>query len=66
MKMPNGQEAVIDVAKLRDYCLSRDHLGSPRTCTLNQTSTMVSSSTSPRSTNWCRGRKLRATGKNDS
>ncbi len=26
MKMPNGERAVIEVAKLRDYCWSRDHL----------------------------------------
>jgi hypothetical protein len=25
MKLPNGQEAFIDVAKLRDYCLNPDH-----------------------------------------
>ena len=26
MKLPNGDRAVIDIAKLRDYCLSPDHL----------------------------------------
>ena len=26
MKLPNGDSAVVDIAKLRDYCLSPDHL----------------------------------------
>jgi hypothetical protein len=26
MKLPNGWLAVVDIAKLRDYCLSFDHL----------------------------------------
>lgn len=26
MKLPNGDRAIVDVAKLRDYCLSVDHL----------------------------------------
>jgi hypothetical protein len=26
MKLPGGEEAVVDVAKLRDYCLSTDHV----------------------------------------
>ncbi len=25
MKLPNGGQAVVDIAKLRDYCLSPDH-----------------------------------------
>ena len=25
MKLPNGERAVVDIAKLRDYCLSLDH-----------------------------------------
>lgn len=25
MKLPNGDRAVVDIAKLRDYCLSADH-----------------------------------------
>ena len=25
MKLPNGQRAVVDVAKLRDYCLNQRH-----------------------------------------
>jgi hypothetical protein len=25
MKLPNGDRAVVDIAKLRDYCLSPDH-----------------------------------------
>lgn len=25
MKLPNGERAVVDIAKLRDYCLSPDH-----------------------------------------
>lgn len=25
MKLPNGHRALVDVAKLRDYCLSRTH-----------------------------------------
>ncbi|MDP2660291.1 MAG: hypothetical protein Q8R28_06150 [Dehalococcoidia bacterium] len=25
MKMPNGERAVVDVRKLRDYCLSAEH-----------------------------------------
>jgi hypothetical protein len=26
MKLPNGENAVVDSAKLRNYCLSEDHL----------------------------------------
>src|SRR5947209_1502483 len=26
MKLPNPDQAVVDIAKLRDYCLSEDHL----------------------------------------
>ena len=26
MKIPNADHAVVDIAKLRDYCLSEDHL----------------------------------------
>jgi hypothetical protein len=26
MKLPNGDQAVVDIAKLRDYCLNKDHL----------------------------------------
>src|SRR5437588_9199363 len=26
MKLPGGEQAVVDVAKLRDYCLSTDHI----------------------------------------
>lgn len=26
MKIPNGDRAVVDLAKLRDYCLNPDHL----------------------------------------
>ena len=26
MKLPNGERAVVDIVKLRDYCLSPDHL----------------------------------------
>jgi len=26
MKLPNGERAVVDIAKLRDYCLSPAHL----------------------------------------
>jgi hypothetical protein len=26
MKMPNGERAVVDIAKIRDYCLSPTHL----------------------------------------
>ncbi len=26
MKLPGGEQAVVDVAKLRDYCLSTDHV----------------------------------------
>jgi hypothetical protein len=25
MKMPGGERAVVDIAKLRDYCLNREH-----------------------------------------
>jgi hypothetical protein len=25
MKLPNGDRAVVDISKLRDYCLSADH-----------------------------------------
>lgn len=25
MKLPNGNKAVVEIAKLRDYCLSLDH-----------------------------------------
>src|SRR6266513_5078720 len=25
MKLPNGENAVVDIAKLRDYCLNPDH-----------------------------------------
>ncbi len=25
MKLPNGENAVVDIAKLRDYCLNADH-----------------------------------------
>ncbi|SRR5260370_31487888 len=25
MKLPNGEHAVVDIAKLRDYCLNPDH-----------------------------------------
>jgi hypothetical protein len=25
MKLPNGDAAIVDIAKLRDYCLSPDH-----------------------------------------
>jgi hypothetical protein len=25
MKLPNGERAVVDIAKLRDYCLNPDH-----------------------------------------
>ncbi len=26
MKLPNAENAVVEIAKLRDYCLSEDHL----------------------------------------
>jgi hypothetical protein len=26
MKLPNGEQAVVDIAKLRDYCLNTNHL----------------------------------------
>ena len=26
MKLPGGEQAVVDVSKLRDYCLSTDHV----------------------------------------
>jgi hypothetical protein len=26
MKLPNGEHAVVDIAKLRDYCLNPEHL----------------------------------------
>ncbi len=26
MNLPNGENALVDIAKLRDYCLSEDHL----------------------------------------
>lgn len=25
MKLPNGEQAIVDIAKLRDYCLSKTH-----------------------------------------
>lgn len=26
MKLPGGDRAIVDIGKLRDYCLSRDHM----------------------------------------
>ena len=26
MKLPNAEKAIVDIANLRDYCLSEDHL----------------------------------------